>query len=234
MLNMLIVENDLKYAKILISTILKNEENIRLIDIAVNETETLKILKENKIDIILLEFSSKEIDGIRILNTLVKNNNLEYTKSIIILVDNEKRINSIQSPLIYSYELKPVNPRKLLNEIDNIKKIKKINNLEEKIIKQLNFLGFNLAHNGTKYLRDCIMIDYNNYLGEAENLNKQIYPIVAKKNKTTVFNIKNNIIKANDYMYKQCEIKKLIEYFHFNEDKKPTPKIVIKTVLSKI
>ena len=77
--------------------------------------------------------------------------------------------------------------------------VKRENNIwENKINEQFEFLGFNLSHIGTKYLRECIKIDYLEYQGEAENLNKQIYPIVAKRNNTTTFNVKNSIIKAND------------------------------------
>ena len=46
MLNMLIVDDNMTYVKMLISTILKKEENMKLIDIANNGEEALKILEE--------------------------------------------------------------------------------------------------------------------------------------------------------------------------------------------
>ena len=72
------------------------------------------------------------------------------------------------------------------------------------------------------------------YEGEAENLSKQIYPIIAKKYKKKVFSIKNNIIKATSYMYNECKIEILMKYFGYDIDYKPTPKTVIKAIVRKL
>ena len=60
MLNMLLIEENVKYAKQLISLILKKEENIRLVDIALDNEEATEILNKYKIDIILLDIENFE------------------------------------------------------------------------------------------------------------------------------------------------------------------------------
>lgn len=240
MLNMLLIEENVKYAKQLISLILKKEENIRLVDIALDNEEATEILNKYKIDIILLDIENFENELLKLFDKISKKNRTKYYKSIIAIVNNEKKLAYLKNnPLIYSCILKPVVSKKLLQIIKKMQdyklNVKRENNIwENKINEQFEFLGFNLSHIGTKYLRECIKIDYLEYQGEAENLNKQIYPIVAKRNNTTTFNVKNSIIKANNYMYRQCEIKRLIKYFYFSEDRKPTPKVVMKTILNKL
>ena len=74
---------------------------------------------------------------------------------------------------------------------------------------------------------------YKNY-EHYENLNNEIYPILAQKYNKTVNTIKCNIIKATDSMYYDCDETLLKNYFHFYTDYKPRPKLVIYTVLNKI
>ncbi len=66
------------------------------------------------------------------------------------------------------------------------------------------------------------------------NLEEDIYPIVARKYNKSMHNIKSNINKANDYMYKVCKKEILRKYFKFFDDTKPTVKNVIYTMLNKI
>lgn len=77
-------------------------------------------------------------------------------------------------------------------------------------------------------------MDYLQYSKEASNIQRQLYPLVAKKYKTSILNVKNNNIKATNLMYLNCDITKLKNYFNFAYDYKPTPKIVIKTIVNKL
>lgn len=239
MLNMLIIDDNINYIKNLISIILKKEENIRLIDIALDGKEALKILTEFKVDIILLDLKMPNISGIQLLEYLTKKSEKKYRDSIIVITGEGKLLNNVMNnPLVYSYELKPIKSESLLEKIEVLVSqkllLKEENQLDEKILNEINILGYNLSHIGTIYLKECIKIDYIKYKGEAENINKQIYPIVSKKYKKSNFLIKNSIIKATNYMYNECEIDKLIDYFQFESDHKPTPKMVIKTIVRKI
>ncbi len=238
MLNMLIIDDNLNCAKILVSSILKENSNIRLLDIAVNGEEAIKIVSNNKVDIILLDLKMPKMNGNEFLQWMSKKN-LVKDNSIIVITGEDKMLQKIiKNPLVYSYSLKPIKQQYILKKVSDL--TDKIiaqdidTKLDNHILKELKYLGYNLSHCGTKYLLECIKIDYIKYSGEAENINKQIYPIISKKYNKSSFTIKNNIIKATNYMYAECEENKLLEYFKYVENQKPTPKMIIKTIIRKI
>ena len=82
---------------------------------------------------------------------------------------------------------------------------------------ELKYLGYNPKYYGTKYLIDVIYILFkSNDEYYDDNLKKTVYPIIAKKYKRSVLNIKCNIINATDIMVYECEEKKLIQNFPKN------------------
>lgn len=239
MLNMLIVDDNMIYVKMLISTILKREENIKLIDIANNGEEALKILKESPVDIILLDLIMPKLDGRKLLNILENTNSFKLRQSVIVITGDSSAIGEVTSKtIVYDYLIKPFSTDLLMKKINNLVKeknvIQKDVNLDKKILNELLKLWYNKTHLGTNYIKDCIKIDLIKYHGEAENITKQIYPILSAKYKKPIFSIKNNIIKATDYMYNEGEMNKTMQYFKFDFDCKPTPKTVIKTVLENV
>ncbi len=108
---------------------------------------------------------------------------------------------------------------------------KTLDNTKQKILKELVYIGFNIKHNGTKYIMESILFFKFYYKA---NTVKDIYSIIAQKYNTTSNNIKSNIIKSINYMYCESEFSKLQTYFSLVEDKKPTPKQIILTVLKNI
>ena len=239
MLNMLIIDDEMSCIKRLISDILKNEQDVRLLDIATNGIEALNILEKNKVDIILLDLKMPKMNGIDLIGDLERRKLQLYEKSIIVITAEDLMLQKIiKSPLIYSYQLKPIVQEMLLKDIKDIIKekslIEKNEKLDKKIVSELKYLNYNLTHLGTQYLKECIKIDFLKYNGEAENLSKQIYPMIAKKYNKKIFSIKNNIIKATTYMYNECKIENLMKYFGYEIDYKPTPKIVIKAIVRKL
>ena len=69
---------------------------------------------------------------------------------------------------------------------------------------------------------------------ETFNLKKDVYPIIAKKYNTNIGIIKENIYKATDYMDINCDMETKRKYFGFQEDTKPTVKIVIYSIINHI
>ena len=118
-------------------------------------------------------------------------------------------------------------------ELSNNKKSVNNNQLVSLINKELKFIGYNLSYAGTSYIAESIALIYNNH-EHYENLNNEVYQILAEKYNKTVNTIKCNIIKATDSMYYDCDETLLKNYFHFYTDYKPKPKLVIYTVLNKI
>lgn len=75
---------------------------------------------------------------------------------------------------------------------------------------------------------------YNNGYTSKTKLKKDVYPILAKKYKKSINNIKTNIINACDLMYYDCQLDIIEKYFGLVYNEKPTPKYIIATILEKL
>lgn len=106
-----------------------------------------------------------------------------------------------------------------------------LENSKEKIFRELITLGFNIKHNGTKYITESII--FLKFYLKTNNI-QDIYSIIAKKYNTTSNNIKSNILKSINYMYYETDFLKLEKYFSLPKDIKPTPKQVILTILKNL
>lgn len=73
MLNLLIVDDNLHFSKILINIISQCSNNFKLCTLATNGKEALEQLKNNSFDIILLDLRLPKVSGITILKELEKN-----------------------------------------------------------------------------------------------------------------------------------------------------------------
>ncbi|MCR5187068.1 MAG: sporulation initiation factor Spo0A C-terminal domain-containing protein [Clostridia bacterium] len=107
--------------------------------------------------------------------------------------------------------------------------------IQKRIINELLGIGYNIKYKGTQLLAEAICIAYESRnLAIVENLEKNIYVILAEKYNKSIECIKMNIANATNIMYSVCEEKKMKAYFHIVDDYKPTPKYVIVIILSKI
>lgn len=211
MVNALAISDNIHFIKRLLSEINSYNLTIRLNRIATNKSEINGILKVLKPDLIFLDQSSqKDFDKV-----FQKN----YKDSIITLVYKEV------SPLINQKILKDIGM--LIEKYDFEYK-------KNKIVKELQYIGYKFKYKGTHYLVDTILQMYSKQNHMIDNLQSGIYPIIAKKYNKTVHNIKSSINKATECMYYECDAARLKNYFQFNYDIKPTVKQVIFTVINKI
>lgn len=240
MLNCLIADDNIYYAKHLIEQINSKNEDVRVVNISIDGEETLKILNEsNDIDIFLLDLKMPKLNGNDVLRMLNEERKEKYENScLVISAEPELAMKlSKDNSIIYSIIMKSQYDSIALkiNELIELKReTKKENNLKKKILYELQYLGFNIAHIGTKYMNDAIYYIIKEKNGEINNLKKEVYPIIAKMNKVNANNIKQNIIRANETMYYMCENKKLKEYFFLQDESKPNTKMIINTIITKI
>jgi len=66
------------------------------------------------------------------------------------------------------------------------------------------------------------------------NIEKYVYSKMGEKYKKNSKNIKNNVLKAIDYMFIETQWEKIRKYFLLQEEKKPTPKQIINTIIMRI
>lgn len=112
-----------------------------------------------------------------------------------------------------------------------------LNNIRQQAVDILLELGFNFKHIGSKYLVDAICYSYSRFDDAFENLEKEIYPYIARVNKTHVENVKWSLSRTINLMYQNHTTKsviKLEEYFYLDRFEKPTPKLVIGTITNNL
>lgn len=247
MLNLLVVEDDIYFSKLIINKTIQSNKDLRLCMIATDGKEALDIIKKEKIDIILLDLNLPKCNGLEILDFLNKYKREEYIKSIIVIsceVDMIRK--TIDNPLVYNYISKVQGIDEIVEKVNNISKEKEDDLREKKLIhkrrkivkkkiqKELINLGYNSQYIGTEYLSDSIYYIYLLKKKKRIKLEKDIYPIIAEKNRTTINTVKCDIIKATNRLKNDVDQLKLKEYFGYFLDMKIKPKLVMTTVLNKI
>lgn len=240
MFNLLIVEKVPILAQRLINCICKKFSNIRLYNIAISETEAINVIKEQKIDIILLDLTLPDISGEKIINYISINELYMYKNSIICIENSYKpTFNFNNIPYVFTSIPHNANINSLITTIRSLinYKIPELNSkiIKEKINKLLHDLNFNFSYVGTKYLSDCIYETYYLYKHHTVNLQKDVYPIIAKKYNKSVSNIKSCIFKSINLMYYDCEEEILKNFLKLNIlISNPKPKDFIIEIIEKL
>lgn len=203
-INIIIADKNMQNIIYLINKI-NSKENYKSY-VATTNAELLKIISQNQIDGILC------------------NKNFEIKNSIISIIN---------IPIFYIKKdnIEDIEIDTCLSQIN--KKVLIESDLKKKIMNQLLLIGYNLKLKGTMYLLESILyICKRKQIELVDNLEHNVYKYVADIIGKTVTNIKTNIIKSTNYVYKYQKEKILYEYF--SSDIKITPKLVISTVVNKL
>ena len=182
MLNMLVVDDNLYFAKVLINNIVQINPDLRLCMIATDGKEALNAINTKDIDLILLDLKIPIYNGLDIIEYLVTHNKNSYCNSIIVISGENDMILKIRNnPLIYSYINKGSGMESILREINQLISIKKeqikkenLNNQRKQLIRQqintaLSEICYANKYDGTKYLSDTIYFHY--FLNKTKNYN---------------------------------------------------------------
>lgn len=224
MINLLIADSDLNFVKKIVNQIIRKNERIRLIDIASSTKEALDVCTSDKPQLIIINAD--------IISSL-EFTTLNYSPYFLFFTDSTSLANSNQ------YLLKSTNISGIEEKINKIISKKDIDKTKNKLINTFGNLKFNLSRVGTKFLIESILYSYETkdlYL--YKNLEKNVYPEIAKRNNTTASNVKWVIIKSINEMYNRNYIENSLEYvcnfFYFTNYSKPTAKIILTTMLCKL
>lgn len=234
MLNLLIIDKDVNHSMKLLNEFSKNSE-IKVYNVTDTLLDGIKLLNTGIIDITIINIDCT-IDEITNSFKLISKSYIEkYKKSMIVLCSSLNELDS--NDFVYSFLKDTENISKIYMKTCEIveNRFYKINRFDliAKINKELEYIGYNMSYTGTKYLSESIALIYSNH-DYSENLNKNIYPIIAKKYNKTVNNIKCSITCATTSMFYDCDETRLKNYFNFYTIIKPKPKVVIYTILNKI
>lgn len=197
-----------------ISSIINNEDDMTVVNMAYNGMDAYNKIIKHKPDIAILDFIMPQLDGLGILEKLyMRVCFTTSTKSIILSpIQNEeiaKRCNDFGASY---YMLKPINVNSLLKRIREFtiktpttevnilsKNNSDINHeyikLQYSITKIILELGVPANIRGYHYIRDAIILCIKDF----ELLNyvtKELYPCIAKKYKTTPYKVERGMRHA--------------------------------------
>lgn len=223
-----------------------NHAGIEVLYTACNGREGLEILKEHddEIDLMVLDLVMPKKDGIAVLNEM---NELGIRKNIIVLTsyNNPDTIRKVSEAGVNYYLLKPFELPELekrILEVSNASNNKSnaINlvnyNLQVSITNILHELGVPSHIKGYQYIRESIMVVYNNpdIVG---GITKELYPEVAKKYDTTVSRVERAIRHAIEVSWNRGSWDLMEEIFGHSIDidkAKPTNSEFIVTIADKL
>lgn len=236
MQNLLIIEDDLIQSHNLANSICRDISNVRLYGIIPTGAEAKNILREEVVDIIILDLKLPDMTGIELIEFISRNNLEKYENSVIIYTGDMSLLSkAIKNKYIYNYCSKSMGIEYIIRHIKNLVGKKETNYtpffLDTGIRLELEKLNFDFSYNGTKYLYDCI---HETYLSDHKydiNLDKEIYPILSKKYHKTKNSIKTNIFHAISMMYYDVEESVLSNYFGYDVISKPKTKELISTIM---
>lgn len=200
------------------------------------------IEKEKEYDIILLDLIMPKKDGVAVLEELKKRN---ITRNIIVETsyNSPEVIRNVSEYGVNYYILKPFELDDLENRIlDVFKQLDKKsinlfhNNLEISITRMLHELGMPAHIKGYQYIRDGILMIYNNpdIIG---GITKELYPDVASKYNTTVSRVERAIRHAIEVSWNRGNWDLMEEIFGHSVDidkAKPTNSEFIVTIADKL
>lgn len=215
MLKIIFYNPDLKQVKNICNNIINQFENLQIVGIATMESEINSLHKNTNADIIIYNYDSVNS---RILKYL------EKFKIKIIFYNNLKNLNNNNYTLYLSQKSK-------INSIqESIKAfIIKFDEqfIYQKVFEVLKKYDLNFKLNGTFYLINCIVYSYLNkdkYV--SDNLEKNVYPQIAKQFNTTISTVKWAVIRATNSIKDILEPEIAID--------KITPKSLINEIVNKI
>lgn len=222
----------------------KDNKQIEIVSCYYNGVDGIKAIieKEKDYDIILLDLIMPKKDGIAVLEEL-KNKNI--TRNIIVETsyNSPEVIRNVSEYGVNYYILKPFELDDLENRIIDVfkKQDKKSinlyhNNLEISVTRMLHELGMPSHIKGYQYIRDGILMIYNNpdIIG---GITKELYPDIATKYNTTVSRVERAIRHAIEVSWNRGNWDFMEEIFGHSVDidkAKPTNSEFIVTIADKL
>ena len=222
----------------------KDSKEIEIVKCCYNGSEGVKSIQESdgKYDVVLLDLIMPKKEGISVLEELKEKN---IHKNIIVETsyNSPEVIRNVSEYGVNYYILKPFDLPDLEKRIlDIFKAVNKKginlvhNNLEISITRMLHELGMPAHIKGYQYIRDGILMIYNNpdIIG---GITKELYPDVASKYNTTVSRVERAIRHAIEVSWNRGNWDLMEEIFGHSVDidkAKPTNSEFIVTIADKL
>ena len=227
MFKLVILNNDIESLKIICNNIINEIPEIQLSGICTNIKEFDNLVNKVKADIILMNYSDYR-------NSVFRKKS-DFPKFKIIFCTSKILYKSSSNKLFIS---QTNNHSEILKLIKDFISTANIDALRLDIIKQLEKdFHFDFKLIGTTYLLESILYCYEKKTEYVfENLEKNVYPYIAKKFNTTPLNVKGAIVRCIDLMNVNVSISNnyISNNTSINLYEKPTAKQIINSIVTKL
>lgn len=249
----IIIADDNKDLSLMLSEFLSSQNNLTVDKTFTTGKQVLSYLENNYADILLLDIFMPDGDGLSVLETL-NNGDKRYNKPMHIIVlsafTNENLMARSANLGAEYFIVKPVELTHVLSVIRQV--LKPINNkvlestpltkasgeteLDIEITDLLHEIGVPAHIKGYLYLREAITMVYNNIeiLG---SITKVLYPVIAKKFKTTSSRVERAIRHSIEVAWNRGNVDTISEIFSYTisyNKSKPTNSEFIAMISDKL
>ena len=227
MLNVFILCKQTNTSIDLLNTVVNRITDLKLIGISGNLRKAKSIMQDIEPDLIIS-------DNKKIIN-LIKVHFTTYTPGIVLLSDNLNIKSDYKNLLLINSETDST--EKCFKILEFVKSTIECS-YKEKLIKTLMKLKFNFNLAGTIYILDSILYVHS-YKGaySFERMKRDIYSHVAKIHNSNIDRVNWSISRSINYMYKNHTKDSyyiIEEFFGTKYPEKPTPKLVISLIATKV
>lgn len=241
----------------LLNEYISNQNDMEIVGNAFNGQECLELLKEKKVDVLILDIIMPHLDGIAVLE---KMNELGLKKNVNVIMltafgQEDVTKKAVDLGAAY-YILKPFDMETLINKIREVSGKKKDSfiqqssasyslhkpkgkeelNLDALITNIIHEIGVPAHIKGYLYLREAITMVYNDIelLG---SITKVLYPDIAKKYNTTASRVERAIRHAIEVAWSRGNLESISNLFGYtvsHTKAKPTNSEFIAMVADKL
>lgn len=235
-INALVVDDNMKFTSSVVEYFMSSE-SLSVNKVINDGSLVIDYLKQHdEIDIVLLDLIMPGMDGVSILEEM-RNNNIN--KKVIVLTSfvEEYTLKMISEYHVDYYMIKPINLASLEKRCIEIMGLQNtvVRNNNELVVKTselLHNLGVPSQIKGYQYLRDGILMIYNDkdFIG---GITKRLYPELAKMHDTTASRVERAIRHAIEVSWNRGDYQMMIKLFGHSIDydrSKPTNSEFLVTV----
>lgn len=239
----------------LLDRVVGTDEELDVVGKATNGEDLIKIIQDEKPDVVLLDIIMPKIDGLAVMNRINKEEDLKKPAFVVVSAVSQEKVteDAFEMGADY-YILKPFDNETVLNRIklaqarnQNCLPILKKNtcesqkeyqeyNLETDVTSIIHEVGVPAHIKGYQYLRDAIIMSVND-MEMLNSITKILYPTIAKRHQTTPSRVERAIRHAIEVAWsrgKMDTIDALFGYTVNNGKGKPTNSEFIALIADKI
>lgn len=250
------IADDNERMRELLYNILKTDNDIEVIGDARDGNEIISLIKKQEPDVVLLDLCMPGKDGINVIENVRNDKDIKKVPVFIMIsgvAKDEITVEAFSKGADY-YIIKPFDNEHLIARIKqygdkeakkdiavvtanaNMNMPENDRRIETKVTEIIHELGVPAHIKGYQYLRDAIIMSYNDS-EMLESITKILYPAIAKKNATTPSRVERAIRHAIEVAWTRGKIDTIDSIFSYTINKckgKPTNSEFVALIVDKL